>query len=101
MAEGFWAVMGQRLLFWSGWFFTVFGVVVGLYLSKEYSWIGVLIALGGLIPLGTHSWWVHQQIEALRKRHDDELTVAQNKTPMKNIDVNKPNRGWQRCLRQL
>jgi hypothetical protein len=73
MAESFWAVMGQRLLYWSGWFFTVSGVILGLYLSKEYAWIGILIAICALIPLATHSWWVHKRIEDARKRHEAEL----------------------------
>ena len=73
MADSFGSVMGQRLLFWSGWFFTVFGVIVGLYLSKEYAWIGILIAVGGLLPLGTHAAWVHKRLGEAEQRHQKEL----------------------------
>ena len=73
MADSFGSVMGQRLLFWSGWFFTVSGVIVGLYLSKEYPWIGILIAVGGLLPLGTHGAWVHKRLGESELRHQKEL----------------------------
>jgi len=76
MAESFGLVMGQRLLFWSGWFFTVFGVLVGLYLSKEYAWIGILIAVGGLLPLGTHAGWVHKRLAEAEQEHGRELGDA-------------------------
>ena len=72
--------MGQRLLFWSGWFFTLFGVIVGLYLTKEYAWIGILLAVGfGLLPLGTHAWWVHKRLAEVEQRHQKELEESQQR----------------------
>lgn len=73
MAEGYRAVIGQRLLFWSGWFFTVFGVIVSLYLSKEWAWIAWLILVAALLTLGTYSWWVHQRLAEARSRHSSEI----------------------------
>jgi hypothetical protein len=71
--------MGQRLLFWSGWIFTVFGVIVSLVLVKEFAWIGALMAVAGLIPLGSHSWWVHQRLQEADRRHHDELEAARQR----------------------
>ena len=76
MEEVYWAAMGKRLLFWSGWVFTVCGAIVGLYLSKEYTWVGTLVVLTALIAFGTHSRWVHHRLKEAEQRYQTELGQA-------------------------
>ena len=69
MAVDFWSSIGQRLLFWSGWFFTVFGAIVGLVIAHEYAWIGAMLAVGLLLPAFAYARWAHAQLDSLDKAH--------------------------------
>lgn len=78
MVEGFWGTIAKRLLFWSGWVFGTLGAVAGLAVSKEYAWIGIVMAFSGLIPLGTHSWWVHRRLEEVERKHLEEKKIQES-----------------------
>lgn len=73
MAESYRSAMGPRVLFWMLAAFSVGGVLVSPFLDKQYPWVGTLVALGLLIPLGTHSWWVHKRVGEAEKKHQDSL----------------------------
>jgi len=72
MPDGYWSGLSSNLVFWSGWVFTVGGAAVGLYLGKEYAWIGWLCLAAGLVALVSHNREIHRLSEKRERGYESD-----------------------------
>ena len=69
MTEGFIGGLYRQLIFWLGWVFTVGGVIVALYITKEFSWIAWLFVIGGFLALAAFAYQKHRDLHEVDTQH--------------------------------
>ncbi len=75
MSDGFWSGLNQKLIFWSGWVFTVGGAIAALIVGKEYWWIAGLVIVAGLLALMAFAYQKHR--EKVDAEYDHQAEVQQ------------------------